>query len=120
MSVTQTHYVMIGFCLDEDEVKEFYKQNPECHEDGEISKYEEGHNGLNLIYDGMCGQYIAFGYIVEQADEFEGLPMTALVTSISQTLGAEKAANLKRTASKLFNMQFDFCHIQYLAFTHRT
>lgn len=75
MGVCRKDYVVYGWKLPYDEDVDYYSEELSIFEDA-----PEGH--LNLIVDGMCGNYVVFGILVyelkeEEEWEFVSLDVTA-------------------------------------------
>lgn len=72
MGVSGCHYVMIAAKFDYNEFKQavFSKQDEwdlvEVYCDNLYSKHISTHNGLTMIIDGMCGEYVFFGIVISK------------------------------------------------------
>lgn len=71
MSVNQQNYVMIGIDLTSK-----MKQMTADELDNYLEEMEEfaENNKLTFVYDGMSGDYCFIGELINQGDEYEGMP----------------------------------------------
>lgn len=79
MSTTCTHYTIIGFLLDFDEV-DYETYEAEIDRTG-VAKYD-------MIYDGCSGEFVVAGHILVQGDIYEGMEFT----NVSESMETNKQA----------------------------
>lgn len=119
MGVHATHYVVLGVVINKEKFKDFRKleeENYEFFEQFDDNSYEEkitsGPNNINIIVDGMSGEYIVIGKII--AKGLDGLPFTTL--DIDQKVVYETGKAIYELFEK-FNY-FEWVDVKYIAFTH--
>ena len=74
MSVQRNQYIIIGCEYDYDEFNENYNDDEKYVEPYDDNAFDEKiieHNGLSMIYDGMNGQYVYIGKIIEKTKDYE-------------------------------------------------
>jgi hypothetical protein len=71
MSVNQKHYVMVGIDL----TPKIKRMNADELDDW-LEKMEEfaDEQKLTFVFDGMSGEYCFLGELINQGDEYEGMP----------------------------------------------
>lgn len=85
MGTTSTHYVVVGVCEQRrHKVKKWFESSEdrfnflEKFRDNSYLDAVVHHDGITLIADGMCGNYIVIGSVLAKAcsEHGDGLPMT--------------------------------------------
>jgi hypothetical protein len=82
VSTSCTHYVMIGikvpFPKDYDTLYDLFEPYQDNSNRDEITV----HNGLTVVVDGMCGDYMVIGQVLAKGREEDGLPMTRCCATV--------------------------------------
>lgn len=68
MGVDRSDYIIYGWKLPADFLKPVHPY------DEQYLQYVEGRPGesFSMVYDGMSGEYLAFGYLIAHSDEYNG------------------------------------------------
>lgn len=71
MSVNQKHYVMVGIDLTP-KVKQMNADELDTYLE-EMEEFSDNKK-LTFVYDGMSGEYCFIGELINEGDEYEGMP----------------------------------------------
>ena len=76
MGVDRTDYIIYGFKMKPSDLK----SNGVNISDEKFLPYIEGHQGVKeiIVYDYMCGEYVVFGKLINQAADHEGTNFTVI------------------------------------------
>lgn len=119
MGTRQTHYVMYGLILGKAELRELKEKDEFWLENEEIRRYEDGFQGFNLVYDGLNGGYLAFGYILQEEDEYQGLGFMCINEDfMANERLSEGAYSLITTFNRLFGQKSSDEDLHLMIFTH--
>lgn len=113
MSVERTDYIILGYKLP----GTFPKDNKlNLYEDDIFIPYHEQHKGIEhiIVDDCMSGEYTAFGYLVERADEYEGFTFQVIEPRM---WSSDIAEGVKQKFTELFGLPAPG-EPQLLVFTH--
>ncbi len=119
MGVSRNDYVMFGVWMNKLEIKELEKEHPDWLESTEIGKYchKDGFQGFNIIFDGMNGDYLCFGYIIEETDESEGLSFHSY-SKDCLSYWYEDIQPLLSTFNRLFSLSYTEEDCGLMIFSH--
>lgn len=118
MGVSQTNYVFFGLMLDEDELSDIYERDEFFFENPILEEYEDGFQGLTLVVDGMSGEYLVFGYMLECGDEIDITSFS--IRKIQELINDAKDDGLVDTFNRLFNTIKIEADLKLIVFTHYT
>lgn len=76
MGVDRTDYIVFGFKMN----PALFKSKKIDIWDNKYLPFMEGHPGITdtIVYDGMSGEYLVFGKLINRAEEHEGVNFTTI------------------------------------------
>lgn len=118
MGVERTDYIIFGFKFDPAELK---RNNIDIWDDKYLP-FTEGHKGVTdtIVYDGMNGEYIVFGKLINKAEEYDGVGFHSI--SIKDFFDVEEERRLRDKFIELFGSQIydglDKTNPEMMVFSH--
>lgn len=94
MSVQCNTYVMWGALLPYKEFRERYEEL-EPYMDSAFKAIHH-HEGLCVLFDGMCGKYVAIGHVIAKSENGEGFPNPIKIDGVVQGDLPSRIATLAR------------------------
>lgn len=117
MGVDKTDYLIVGYKIPYEVKTRDGQEFAQIIWEEKYMPMTEGHNGekYSLIIDGMSGEYIVFGIVIQSADEYEGFKFTV----IDEKLLTTQLDEVKDRANEIFNdLDFDFSEPKVMLFSH--
>jgi hypothetical protein len=124
MSISQTHYVILGIKYDFDEAKR--NLGDEVFDNDIVNNYEDDvyeekiteKNGLTVVSDGMNGEYFVIGKVLVKASLVDGIEMTSIPIQHSGQV-TEQTRKIMRDIEKCFpQLNPDPLDVKIYIFTH--
>lgn len=129
MGVATTHYIMFGVAIrDKAEVKQFFQSTEDKYafldqydDNGYQEEITPTASGLHIISDGMNGEYVVVGKIIQKGLDgldFTQIPLMATMAT-QQEISAKYELFLKlRELDEQLGTGFARKDIQHIVFTH--
>lgn len=121
MSVREEQYVVYGVKLSVKEYKKRYQTEDNEYDDEPHASFDgyDEETELDVIYDGMSGNYVVIGKVLVYADSYDGDSMS--FTKLNMTTKEKKA--VAKELEKYFGITIEDqkdedMKPEYMAFTH--
>lgn len=121
MSVREEQYVVYGVKISVEEYKRRYVTEDNEYDDNQHASFEgySEKTQLDVIYDGMSGEYVVIGKEIVYADSYEGEAMSFTKLDLTKKEKKEIAKELEKYFGITLEEQKDEdMKPEYMAFTH--